>query len=178
MCSLQVPCRVSNNSKLKCAQKCAHQNFSKKRTNAHIFWPKGAQKCAHQIISFVTYSMTKTQFTKYVYQDIFKANNWLKTYSFKIIEIYLSIFNGFSSDFRNAHKKISMRHLTFNCAPMCAYAHTIRHSENGSKSARPKNFFPPHKSPKPPKTRQPATISHSVCSLNFCEPPCYCYEGT
>ena len=32
---------------------------------------------------------------------------------------------------------------------------------NGSKSARPKNFFPPHKSPKPPKTRQPATISHS-----------------
>ena len=33
--------------------------------------------------------------------------------------------------------------------------------QNGSKSARPKNFFPPHKSPKPPKTRQPATISHS-----------------
>ena len=37
-------------------------------------------------------------------------------------------FNGFTSDFGNAHKKISMRHLTFNCAPMCAYAHTIRHS--------------------------------------------------
>ena len=40
--------RVANNSELKCAQKCAHPNFSKKRTNAHIFWPKGAQKCAHQ----------------------------------------------------------------------------------------------------------------------------------
>ena len=34
-------------------------------------------------------------------------------------------------------------------------------SRNGSKSARPKNFFPSHKSPKPPTTRQPATISHS-----------------
>ena len=30
--------------------------------------------------------------------------------------------------FKNAHKKISMRHLTFNCAPMCTYAHTIGHS--------------------------------------------------
>ena len=30
--------------------------------------------------------------------------------------------------FKNAHKKISMRHLTFNCAPMCTYAHVIEHS--------------------------------------------------
>ena len=34
---------------------------------------------------------------------------------------------------------------------------------NGSKSARPKNFFPPHKSPKLPKPRHPTTISHSGC---------------
>ena len=38
---------------------------------------------------------------------------------------------------------------------------------NGSKSACPKNFFPPHKSPKPPKTRQPATISHSVSNFTI-----------
>ena len=41
--------------------------------------------------------------------------------------------------------------------------------QNGSKSARPKNFFPPHKSPKPPKTRQPATISHSAKINHFHE---------
>ena len=30
--------------------------------------------------------------------------------------------------FEKAHKFFSMRHLTLKGAPMCAYAHTIRHS--------------------------------------------------